>query len=416
MVCLASISRLAMVRRMESSGTSSYGVSVYSALTCAALAPVASAGAAGAARSTSLATTRPCGPEPVTRDKSMPRSEAKRRASGVVNAPPGSFAGTKLRSGVRTSRKGSSGVVRGVGAACIAATGAAAARGGRAFAGAAAGEALGEVPAPEITATTAPTLATSPTPNLISLSVPALVAGTSIEVLSVSISNRLSPGFTASPADLNHFTILPSATVSPSCGIRTSTLVPCSARRVLPRHRHILRLEKFFHAFRRAFAAKAGLLGAAERRRRIGDDTPVQADHAEVELLGHAQAAAEVFRVEIGDQTVFSVVGALDRLVLGLEALNRSDGPENFIVQHLGIVGDIGEHGGGIEETGADWRLAAGQHLGALLDCIGDQLDHLVAAFFVNQRSEIDAVVEAVAHLQRLHLVGEFFRKLVVHL
>src|SRR5664279_3802448 len=109
MVCLASISRLAMVRRMESSGTSSYGVSVYSALTCAALAPVASAGAAGAALSTSLATMRPCGPEPVTRDKSMPRSEAKRRASGVVNAPPGSFAGPKLRSGVRTSRKGWSG-------------------------------------------------------------------------------------------------------------------------------------------------------------------------------------------------------------------------------------------------------------------------------------------------------------------
>ena len=75
-------------------------------------------------------------------------------------------------------------------------------------------------------ATTAPTLATSPTRNRISRSVPALVAGTSIEVLSVSISNRFSPGFTASPADLNHFTILPSATVSPSCGIKTSTRFP----------------------------------------------------------------------------------------------------------------------------------------------------------------------------------------------
>src|SRR5665647_628680 len=52
--------------------------------------------------------------------------------------------------------------------------------------------------------------------------VPGKVAGTSIEVLSVSISNRLSPGLTASPACLNHFTILPSVTVSPSCGIRTS--------------------------------------------------------------------------------------------------------------------------------------------------------------------------------------------------
>jgi hypothetical protein len=55
-----------------------------------------------------------------------------------------------------------------------------------------------------------------------SASVPATVDGTSIEVLSVSISNRLSPGFTASPADLNHFVIFPSVTVSPSCGIRTS--------------------------------------------------------------------------------------------------------------------------------------------------------------------------------------------------
>ena len=82
------------------------------------------------------------------------------------------------------------------------------------------------LPAPLITATTAPTFATSPTCTLIAVSTPADVAGTSIEILSVSISNRLSPGFTASPADLNHFVILPSATVSPSCGIRTSIRLP----------------------------------------------------------------------------------------------------------------------------------------------------------------------------------------------
>ena len=55
---------------------------------------------------------------------------------------------------------------------------------------------------------------------------PVVVEGTSIDTLSVSISNRLSPGFTASPADLNHFVILPSATVSPSCGISTSISSP----------------------------------------------------------------------------------------------------------------------------------------------------------------------------------------------
>ena len=96
---------------------------------------------------------------------------------------------------------------------------------GRAGALAGAGTPVGlcAAPGPKITATTAPTLATSPTLKRMSVSVPAVVDGTSIEVLSVSISKRLSPGFTASPAALNHFVIFPSATVSPSCGIRTST-------------------------------------------------------------------------------------------------------------------------------------------------------------------------------------------------
>src|SRR5215470_11002709 len=76
--------------------------------------------------------------------------------------------------------------------------------------------------APLSTATTAPTGATSPAATRISPSTPAVVAGTSIDTLSVSISNRLSPGLTASPIDLNHVVILPSATVSPSCGIKMS--------------------------------------------------------------------------------------------------------------------------------------------------------------------------------------------------
>src|SRR5512135_2028037 len=107
-----------------------------------------------------------------------------------------------------------------------------------------------------------------------SVSVPALVAGTSIEVLSVSISNRFSPGFTTSPAALNHFTILPSATVSPSCGIRTSMY----DRPRLPCHRHVLCLHELLHPLRGAFAAETGLFRAAERRRRIGDEAAVEAD------------------------------------------------------------------------------------------------------------------------------------------
>src|SRR5229473_1917044 len=93
---------------------------------------------------------------------------------------------------------------------------------GEGAAGAFAGAGVTAAPLPEITATTAPTGATSPAATRTSARMPASVAGTSIDTLSVSISNRLSPGATLSPADLNHFVILPSATVSPSCGIRTS--------------------------------------------------------------------------------------------------------------------------------------------------------------------------------------------------
>ncbi len=164
----------------------------------------------------------------------MPFSPASRRASGVTKVPPEVFAGPKLRDGVRTSKNGSSWT----GSAAIASLlrdsqrpwvplarerPVRRRRGGGAFAaGAGAGALAAAPPSPAITATTAPTSAVSPACTLISASVPAVIDGTSIDTLSVSISNRLSPGFTASPADLNHFVILPSATVSPSCGIRTS--------------------------------------------------------------------------------------------------------------------------------------------------------------------------------------------------
>src|ERR1700678_2099646 len=169
---------------------------------------------------------RPCGPEPRNRERSMPASVASRRASGVTVMPPESRAGPKLRAGVRTSKNGSSLIgccgAGADGAACADTGGGAA--GDTGVFGVAGGAGLGALtmapPAPPITPTTAPTGATSPSVTRISLKTPASVAGTSIDTLSVSISNRLSPGWTASPADLNHLVILPSATVSPSCGIR----------------------------------------------------------------------------------------------------------------------------------------------------------------------------------------------------
>src|SRR5690606_7719581 len=67
----------------------------------------------------------------------------------------------------------------------------------------------------------------------------------------------------------------------------------------LPVHRDILRLEEFHQTFMPALAAKARLLHAAERRRRIRDETTIEAYHAEIELLRNAQAARQVLRIEI---------------------------------------------------------------------------------------------------------------------
>src|SRR5271169_1315104 len=190
----------------------------------------------------SRAMMRPCGPEPRRRERSMPASLASRRANGVTKAPPGSFAGPKLRSGVRTSKNGSSLIGcagwRGCGAGAAGFAGAA--FGGAAAAGGLEGE-LAATPEPSaMTPTTAPTGAISPAATRISLKVPVVVDGTSIDTLSVSISNRLSPGFTGSPADLNHLVILPSATVSPSCGISTSivTIPEAASRNAFPSHFH----------------------------------------------------------------------------------------------------------------------------------------------------------------------------------
>src|ERR1700754_825427 len=88
-------------------------------------------------------------------------------------------------------------------------------------------------PSPAMIAATAPTGATSPACAPISASVPVVIDGTSIETLSVSISNRLSPGSTAAPGATNHLVILPSATVSPSCGISTSISNPLSLKKLL---------------------------------------------------------------------------------------------------------------------------------------------------------------------------------------
>ena len=80
-----------------------------------------------------------------------------------------------------------------------------------------------------ITASLVPTETVSPSGTRISVTVPLTGEGTSESTLSVETSNRTSSSATASPTRLCHFVIVPSVTVSPSCGIVMSANVKTSS-------------------------------------------------------------------------------------------------------------------------------------------------------------------------------------------
>src|SRR5258707_5538005 len=121
----------------------------------------------------------------------------------------------------------------------------------------------------------------------------------------------------------------------------------------LPAHRYVLGFEKLHHALMGALPPDAALLGAAERRGRIGHEPAVEPYHAVIELFRHPHAAAEVLGVKIRDEAVLGVVRPPDHLVLGPEYLDRGHRPENILVQHGGAVGHAGQDSGGVEKTPA---------------------------------------------------------------
>ena len=99
---------------------------------------------------------------------------------------------------------------------------------GGASTGVGAGAGSDTMPAPSSLrmAITAPTSTMSPSAATISTRTPDMGDGTSESTLSVDTSKSGSSSATCSPTCLNHWTIVPSTTVSPSWGILTSDTEP----------------------------------------------------------------------------------------------------------------------------------------------------------------------------------------------
>src|SRR5271165_2015693 len=95
----------------------------------------------------------------------------------------------------------------------------------------------------------------------------------------------------------------------------SSPNIRLSIRPQLPVDGDVLGLGILQQPLVRALAAKARLLNSAERGRRVGDDTAIDAHHASLERLRHAQSPAQVTAVHVGHQPVLGVVRQRDRLV-----------------------------------------------------------------------------------------------------
>ena len=180
--------------------------------------------------STSSRVMRPPGPVPTNDSTSIPWSLTRRRTTGDNNllddvARSVEGAGAGAAEGVGAGAGAGAAGAAGAGAGAETA-GAGAGVGVGAGAGAAgAGAVVGALPAAPTTAITVPTGTVSPSLALISVTVPATGDGTSVSTLSVETSNNGSSAATVSPTFLNHRVIVPSVTVSPSCGRVMSAMV-----------------------------------------------------------------------------------------------------------------------------------------------------------------------------------------------
>src|SRR6516162_10368735 len=179
-------------------------------------------------------------------------------------------------------------------------------------------------------------------------------------------------------------------------------------------HAEVFDFEEFLDAVLRAFAADAAFLHAAEGGDLGRDDAFVDADDAVFERLGDAPDAADVASVEIGSETEFRVVGHLDGFFVGLEAVERRHGPKGLFLGDDHVGRHIGQNRR-LEEGAAECRpLAAGYHLGTLLDRVGDVRLDLLDRLHVDTRPDHRPRLEAVGDLHRAGGLGQPLGKRVV--
>src|SRR5262245_4353861 len=150
-------------------------------------------------------------------------------------------------------------------------------------------------------------------------------------------------------------------------------------------HQHVFEFGELVHAVARPFASDARFLDAAKRRHLGRDDPFIDPDNAVLQRLADPPDAADIAAVEIAGKTELGVVGHGDRLLFGGEAEKRRHRAEGLLARHRHVARDIAQDGR-LVEIAAE-RLAAGDQLGTLGECILDMLLDLLDRRVIDQRA-----------------------------
>src|ERR1017187_1545807 len=129
---------------------------------------------------------------------------------------------------------------------------------------------------------------------------------------------------------------------------------------------HVLDPGVILESVDRQVLAVAGMLETAVRHLGYERDVRVDPDRAEVELPGGPHRPAVITGPDARGQAVLHAVGPADGLVLGAELLHGHHRPEDFLLDHLVVLAQAGDHGGGVAESPAADPVAAGPDLGVL--------------------------------------------------
>src|ERR1700722_7579924 len=161
----------------------------------------------------------------------------------------------------------------------------------------------------------------------------------------------------------------------------------------------VFHFEKLIDSVMRSFAAKSGLLHAAERHRLSGNQAGVDADHSVFQFLGDAPNSPDVATKKITGQTEFGVVGKLNGLLVFVKPEDRSNRSECFLPSNFHFGRYLCQDGRLKKCAAQAVPFAPEQHACALAHSIRDVILNLLHSILVNQRALHHVGFQSVADL-----------------